>query len=326
MNEFDFIAKHLAPLAGPQGLGLKDDAALWAPPAGHEIVITQDTMIEGVHFPRGEYGAGTAEKLLRVNLSDLAAKGASPIGYTLSLSMPKSMDDRFLSGFAKGLKEAQTQFDIALFGGDTTRHDGPMVISATCFGRVPEGQMVMRSGAQAGNLIFVTGVIGDARLGLDVALQRGAAFEAEPDAQWTWEQAYHCPQPRLALRKALRKYASAALDVSDGLIADAQHLALTSGVQLKINASEVPIGPAAKRFIDSQPDPLTWLKMLITAGDDYEILGTVSKADAPEFIEAAKRQGVSVTIIGKAHEGSGVVCLDESGQALVFDTAGYTHF
>lgn len=326
MNEFDFIGKYLTPLAGPEGLGLKDDAAVWTPPAGQHIVISQDTMVEGVHFPRGEYGAGTAEKLLRVNLSDLSAKGATPIGYTLSLTLPRDMDPRFLAGFAKGLEEAQALFDVRLFGGDTTRHDGNMVISATCFGSVPAGKMVRRSGAQIGDLVFVTGLIGQARLGLDVALQRSAPFKAPPDAQWQWEQAYHRPEPRLGLRKALRKYASAALDISDGLIADAGHLARASNVQIIIDALDVPLSPATQSFINGEADSDHWMRALLTGGDDYEILGTVSADNAKPLMSAGEVIGLPITLIGEVKDGQGVICRDASGAQMVFSRTGYTHF
>ncbi|MDB2439853.1 thiamine-phosphate kinase, partial [Hellea sp.] len=150
MDEFGFIATHLAPLAGPGGLGLKDDAAILKPSAGKDLILTKDTMVEGVHFPKGHYGGDTAEKLLRVNLSDLAAKGANPLGYMLSIAWPKSIDDRYFKGFAAGLRDVQDAYDFKLLGGDTTSIDGPMVVTATLIGDVPEGQMVTRSGAKPG--------------------------------------------------------------------------------------------------------------------------------------------------------------------------------
>ena len=185
MNEFDWIETYLKPLAGPEGLGLLDDAALFKPRQGQDLVLTKDTLVEGVHFFKGEYGAGTAERLMVVNLSDLAAKGARPLGYLLSIAWPKHLDEanlkQWMQGFAKGLGAQQDAFGFKLFGGDTVRTSGPMTVSATFIGTVPEGEMVKRSAAHIGDDIWVTGTIGDAHLGLLLA-QKSEQI-TEPDGQ-----------------------------------------------------------------------------------------------------------------------------------------------
>lgn len=323
MGEFDFIADCLAPLAGPEGLGLIDDAALYTPQTGRDLVVTKDTMVEGVHFPKGRWGADTAEKLLRVNLSDLAAKGATPRGYLLSLSLPKAFNAQWGKGFALGLKAMQDEFGFALWGGDTTVTPGPLTVSATLIGSVPTGRMVRRTGAKPGDSIFVSGTIGDGIIGLDVALERKISA-ASGEALWHWENAYYRPQPRLEMRRLLRSHASAALDVSDGLIADAGHLAKASEVRLNLIAADVPLSTATRLWAASQTSPEEALKRLFTGGDDYEILFT--SADTQAVFDAAQTVGIDITKIGTVTEGQGVHCLGEDGQPWTFKRAGYTHF
>ena len=334
MGEFDFIATYLAPLAGPPGLGLLDDAAIFSPPAGRDLVITKDAMAEGVHFPMGHWGADTAEKLLRVNLSDLAAKGALPLGYFLSLSLPKAFDGRWGKGFALGLKTLQDEFDFTVWGGDTTRAPGPMVISATVIGSVPSGTAVRRAGAKPGDALLVTGTIGDATLGLDIVLGQETGRKvsaATGEAIWHWEQAYYRPQPRIALRRLLRAHASAALDVSDGLIADAGHLAKASDVALEIDVDAVPLSTSTQMWLAAQDERKVGLSRLLTGGDDYEILCTVSQASVDTFISGAARLGIPVTQIGHVGHGSAsadrrVRPRDSSGLVWDFEVAGYQHF
>ena len=325
MGEFDFIQDYLAPLAAPEGLGLLDDAAMLSPPAGKDLIISQDTMVEGVHFPNGEWGAGTAEKLLRVNLSDLAAKAATPWGYFLSLSLPRKMDQRWLAGFAKGLEAGQQAFDWHVMGGDTTRTDGPLVVSVTAIGTVPTGQMVRRSGAKPGEDIYVTGTIGDAYLGLQLAL----GHKVEPisgQGMMIWEEAYQRPQPRIALRKMLRKYANASVDISDGLIADSGHISRASKVGLNIDFETIPFSNPTRLWMDAQPASLDAFKTLVTAGDDFEILFTSSPKDAEAVKNAAQLANVGVTKIGRVTAGEGVTCRAPDGEPLSFERTGYTHF
>ena len=255
MDEFDFIRDVLTPLAGPEGLRLRDDAAVFTPSSGYDLVITKDAMVEGVHFPNGHYGGDVAEKLLRVNLSDLVAKGAHPLGYLLSLAISKPVTEQDLRGFAQGLRDVQQAYDFALWGGDTVSTSGPFSISATFIGQVPSGQMVKRSGAQVGDDVWVTGTIGDSYLGLQNIL--GHALKPAPTSEqlWHWEEAYLRPEPRLLMRKIFREYASASLDVSDGFLADVAHLASASGVSLALCIDDVPISKASSCLLYTSPSP-----------------------------------------------------------------------
>lgn len=325
MDEFDFIATHLAPLAGPGGLGLKDDAALLKPSSGKDLILTKDTMVEGVHFPDGHYGGDTAEKLLRVNLSDLAAKGAHPIGYMLSIAWPKGIEQAYFQGFASGLRDVQDAYDFKLLGGDTTSIDGPMVVTATLIGEVPTNEMVRRSGAVIGDDIWVTGTIGDAYLGLQSVL--GEALEPQPDADalWHFEDAYYRPEPRLLFRKSLRQYASACADISDGLVADAGHVAKASGVGFHIIADKIPLSSPAGAWLSRQKDQDEAFKTLITAGDDYELVFTARPENAAQIRQAAKTFGLRMSRIGKAVKGEGVSVMSD-GEPMTIEKAGHTHF
>ena len=325
MDEFDFIATYLAPLAGPGGLGLKDDAALLKPSAGKDLILTKDTMVEGVHFPVGHYGGDTAEKLLRVNLSDLAAKGARPIGYMLSIAWPKGIDNKYFQGFAAGLRDVQDAFDFKLLGGDTTSIDGPMVVTATLIGEVPIGEMVKRSGANIGDDIWVTGTIGDAYLGLQTIL--GKTLEPQPSAEalWHYQEAYYRPEPRLLFRKALRSFANGCADISDGLVADAAHIANASDVGFIIDADKIPLSSHAGAWLSGQRDEDAAFKALITAGDDYELVFTAPPENAAQIRQATRALGLRLSKIGIVRSGEGVLVMSD-GVPMSFDTTGHKHF
>ena len=325
MDEFDFIATYLAPLAGPGGLGLKDDAALLKPSPGKELVLTKDTMVETVHFPQGHYGGDTAEKLLRVNLSDLAAKGARPLGYLLSIAWPRGINSTYFKGFAAGLRDVQDAFDFKLLGGDTTSIDGPMVVTATFIGEVPTGEMVMRSGAKKGDDIWVTGTIGDAYLGLQTIL--GQTLKPQPlgESLWHFEEAYFRPEPRLLFRKALRNYATACADVSDGFVADANHVAGASDVSFKIDADKIPLSSQTGIWLTGQDDHETAFKTLITAGDDYELVFTAPPEQVSRIRQAAKAIGMRVSRVGQVETGEGTIIISD-GQIMQFKKTGHTHF
>jgi thiamine-monophosphate kinase len=309
-SEFALIAKLFAPLSAPGALGLTDDAALIAPRAGHELVITTDALVEGVHFREHDPPDAIAKKALRANLSDLAAKGAGPIGYLLAISIPKRIDKAWLESFARGLGEDQSQFGVALYGGDTTSTPGPLAFAITAFGDVPAGTMLRRSGAKPGDLVFVSGTIGDAGAGLKSA-QPGYLADR-----------YLLPEPRMALGLALRGIASATLDVSDGLLADLGHIAQTSGVQISIEASSVPRSQALKAFAG---DSIEAIVSAATAGDDYEIAFAAPASKRAAVFEAAKLSRTAVTQIGRVEQGAGVVLRD--GQSVVaVPRAGYVHF
>ncbi len=325
MNEFDFIATYLAPLAGPSGLGLIDDAAVLQPPIGKDLVLTKDAMVEGVHFPNGHYGGDTAEKLLRVNLSDLAAKGARPIGYLLSIAWPRGIGKNYFKGFAAALRDVQDAYDFKLLGGDTTSIDGPMVVTATLLGQVPEGQMVKRSGASEGDDIWATGTFGDAYLGLQTVL--GEILEPQPSsaALWHFEEAYYRPEPRLLFRKTLRKFANGCADVSDGLVSDAGHLAKASGMSFVIDADKIPLSSHTGSWLSAQPVQDTAFKTLITAGDDYELIFTSHSKNASKIRQASKDMGLRVSKIGYVEKGEGVSIISD-GAVMTFIETGHTHF
>jgi len=325
MDEFDFIATHLAPLAGTGGLGLKDDAALLKPSVGKDLILTKDTMVEGVHFPKGHYGGDTAEKLLRVNLSDLAAKGAHPIGYMLSITWPKGLDSAYFKGFAAGLRDVQEAYDFKLFGGDTTSIDGPMVVTATLIGEVPEGEMVRRGGAKIGDDIWVTGTIGDAYLGLQSVLGRALDPQPSAEALWHFEDVYYRPEPRLLFRKTLRAFARSCADVSDGLVADARHVAKASGVRFVIDADKIPLSSPAGAWLSGQSDQNNAFKTLITAGDDYELVFTASPDNAAHIRQSAKAIGLRISKVGTVESGEGVTMISDD-TPMIFDKTGHKHF
>jgi thiamine-monophosphate kinase len=320
-GEFELIARLFAPLAQaePGAFGLTDDAATIAPPPGEELVVTTDALVEGVHFFRNDPPDGIAKKSLRMSLSDLAAKGAAPIAYLLALSLPDWTDLAWLEAFARGLGEDQRKFAIALVGGDTTRTPGPLTLAITALGSVPQGTMIRRSGAKAGDIVFVSGTIGDAGGGLQV-LKGGSVRDDACDALVA---RYRKPLPRLALGLALRGLASAALDVSDGLLADLAHIADTSNVRIEIDAARIPVSPALRMLWgDDQAARIR----AATAGDDYEIAFTTSEANRGVVLKAAAAVGVAVSEIGRTLMGEGAALLDASGRAIGVPLKGYTHF
>lgn len=323
MDEFDFIETYLKPLAGPEALGFLDDAALYKPAAGYDLVLSSDMLVESVHFPKGQYGENTAQKALRVNLSDLAAKGAEPKGYLLSIAWPKNLTNETLklagSDFAEGLRKVQEEFSLTLFGGDTVRTDGPMVVNLTVIGIVPAGEMVTRSGAKPGDEIWVTGTIGDAYLGLQSVLQSDG-FEASTDE---WVQAYHRPTPRLKFAKPLRRFATSSIDISDGLLSDAGHIARASSCGLQIDIYKVPLSTASSGWVGCD---LERLKTLVTAGDDYELLFTACPKDSSRLVDYAEKAGLQLTKIGICERGKGVTPLGSNGQRIEFSETGYNHF
>lgn len=325
MDEFDFIRDILAPLAGPEGLLLQDDAACFTPNDGYDLVITKDALVEGVHFPNEHYGRDVAEKLLRVNLSDLAAKGARPLGFFLSLAVPKAMDMQQLKDFAVGLKHVQHLYDFTLWGGDTVSTADKFVLSATFIGDVPKGQMVRRSGAEIGDDIWVTGSIGDAYLGLQSVLGRDINPKPDVKSVQFWQERYYRPEPRLLFRKALRDYASAALDISDGLLADAGHLAAASQLCLDIKIRDIPLSNATQDWLKGQANQHQALEALLSAGDDYEILFTASPRRRGALSQVAVKLGLRLTRIGEAYEGEGLICRSGGGQVVIFEKTGYKH-
>ncbi len=313
-SEFALIAQVFAPLAtSPGAFGLRDDAAVLAPRDGHDLVVTTDALVEGVHFLASDPPASIAKKALRVNLSDLAAKGAEPAGYLLALSLPQRIELGWIEAFARGLGEDQALFEISLLGGDTTSTPGPLTLAITAMGHVPTGKMIRRGGARAGEGVFVSGTIGDAGGGLEVL--RG---EGGPEALI---ERYRVPAPRLALGQALRGIASAALDVSDGLIGDLAHIAEVSGVRIVIEAGRIPRSAALRALWGDTDEAIL---RAATAGDDYEIAFTAASDSAVR--SAADQAGVAVTRIGRVEQGAGIVLLASSGEEIEVRRAGFRHF
>lgn len=324
-GEFELIARHFAPIAGPGGLGLLDDAGLLRPARGYEIVVTVDALVAGVHFFPDDPPAAIARKALAVNLSDLAAKGAKPEGFVLSLALPQGWTEAWLAGFASGLAGIAAESDCPLIGGDTVSTPGPLTLSITAFGSVPAGRMVLRSGAKPGDLVLVSGTIGDGALGLKVhgpgkpdwvsRLSGGQrAFLADR---------YLHPQPRLALAAGLQSHASAAMDVSDGLVGDLAKLLKASGVGAEIDLDAVPLSLAARAAIMADPAlaELAW-----TGGDDYEILCTASAGDYPAMVVAAEAGGIALTVIGRVTDAAGMAIYRERGRARSFAQGSFAHF
>ena len=312
-GEFALIARYFRPLAGPAALGLADDAALLTPPPGRDLVLTADAMVAGVHFLPDDPPDLVARKLLRVNLSDLAAKGATPLGYLLTLAAPRATAEAWFAGFAAGLARDQAAFAIALLGGDTTSTSGPVSLSLTALGHVAPGGMIRRVGARAGDGVFVTGTIGDGALGLAVAQGR----IADPSGHLL--DRYRLPRPRLGLLRP--GLVAAAMDVSDGLVQDLGHLCRAAGVGATIEAALVPLSPAARAVGPEGFAPC------LTGGDDYELLLAVPAAAEPALRARAAEQDVPLTRIGHFHAGPpGVIVRGADGTVMPLPVGGWSHF
>lgn len=318
-GEFDLIANVLSPLTNgdERALDLRDDAAVIPPEPGIDTVVSTDTLVAGVHFLPTEPADVIARRLLRVNLSDIAAMGAEPFAYFLNLTLPSDVADDWLVGFAAGLQADQESFGLQLLGGDTTGTPGPLVLSLTIFGRTPSGDAVRRSTALPGDLVFVSGTIGDAGLGL-ARLREGAGGENP------LVRRYQLPDPRVRLGGALRDLASAMADVSDGLLADLGHICAASDVGATLDLASIPVSEAARAAIgDSDDDILA----LLSAGDDYELIFTASPERAEDVHGAAEATGTTVSEIGRLQTGRAEVTLfDRAGRDITPEKAGYRHF
>ena len=324
VNEFDFIGEYLAPLAGPGGLGLKDDAAILKPREGMDLILTKDTMVEGVHFPTDDYGTSLSSKLLRVNLSDLAAKGAIPIGYLLSVALPKTVGIKFFKDFRDGLKEIQNLFDFNLLGGDTVVTEGQIVITATMIGEVPTGSMVKRDGAKDGDSVWVSGTLGDAYLGLKTIFEINSCLNINQNDIKHFRSAYYSPVPRLLIAEQLRRYATSCIDISDGLVADALHLSHASNVNLTIDIDDIPISDQSQRWLLLQSDYDEALKKFLNWGDDYELLFTFNSKYDDFFKSVSSNLGLRLTKIGRVCKGKGVNVV-KGAKLIRFDETGHKH-
>jgi thiamine-monophosphate kinase len=313
-GEFEFIAHRLRPLAtAPGALGLVDDAALLDPRPGMQLVLAKDAMVAGVHFLADDPAGQIAQKLLRVNLSDLAAMGAAPIGYLLALARPKEIEDDWLGAFCDGLAADNAIFGISVLGGDTVSTPGPLTLSLTAIGDVPKGEALLRGGARLGDDIWVSGTLGDAALGLAV-LQGKLDVPEQPRARLI--ERYRLPQPRLVLGQALRGLAHAAIDVSDGLIGDLGHVADASGLGAVIRADLLPLSgklPGAR-------------EAALTGGDDYELRFAASSDLREALVRLATDLDLPLTRIGRMEASPGVRVIDAAGAKVAVRGAGWRHF
>ena len=313
MDEFSLIARLFAPLAAgaPGALGLKDDAALLDGPAGRQWVITADAMVAGVHFLADDPADFIARKLIRVNLSDLAAMGACPRVVFLAACFPVGVSDDWMERFGSGLKKDCEDFNIALMGGDTVATPGPLTLSLTAIGDVAAGHALLRSNARSGDNIWVSGTIGDAALGLKGLTGKGPADAYLIDR-------YRLPQPRIALGLGLHGLARAVMDVSDGLVGDLGHICRASGVGAVVEAAKVPLSPPAAAARD--------LATVLTGGDDYELLFSAPPDATPALEALSGALGLRLSLIGRIIDGVGVTVLGADGQPVSLGTGGYRHF
>jgi len=324
-GEERLIARYFRPLATvPNAFGLGDDAAVLTPPSGCDLVVTTDGVIAGVHFLPADPPQSIARKALRMNLSDLAAKGATPAGFLLSIALPTNTPESWIAAFAEGLGQDISQYGCPLLGGDTDRTPGPLSVSITAFGTLPHGAMVRRATAKPGDVIAVTGTIGDAALG--VLLHRDAnlakSWRLSSAAADHLRGRYLLPQPRNVLAEALRQHASAAMDVSDGLVGDLAKLCRASGVAAETDVEAIPLSDAARAALSADAK---LIERILSGGDDYEILLTLPPAKLSAFRAAAENVGLSVAKIGQIMSGQGVRCLRE-GKIVSLPQASYSHF
>lgn len=325
VSETGIIQHYFAPLAKdtPGAFDLRDDAGLIAPREGMELVLTTDMIVEGVHYLESAAPQDIAYKALGVNVSDLCAKGADPSVYLLSIALSGTPDPKWLDGLREGFAVAQSDFGCTLLGGDTVRTPGPLAISITAAGFVPEGRMVHRSGAGQGDHVYVTGTIGDAALGLALLQGVGADHLSAEQAEFL-QSRYWRPQPRMGVISVVRSHATAALDISDGLVGDFAKLCAASKVGGIISAADVPLSDAAAHWLEQEPERLG---DVLTGGDDYEVLMSVSEENITAFESDCVSSGLQITLIGCiASQSEGVRVLGADGKALHFDHLSYDHF
>ena len=323
-SEESIIREFLAPLAaGFSGaFGLQDDCAVLALEPGSELVVKTDPIIAGVHFLAAADASDIAWKALAVNVSDLGAKGATPVAYLMALALPHAPQRAWMQRLAAGLAEAQREFGCHLIGGDTDRTPGPLSISITAFGTVPAGKMVRRGTARPGDQLFVTGTLGDAALGLELLKTPSLAKRlslADTDVA-ALVQSHVRPQPRLALAPLLRAHARAAMDLSDGLVKDCRRMCAASRVGARLRQCDVPLSSSLEKA------GTDWHLKALTGGDDYEILAAISEERVAAFLADADALDFRVTRIGEITEGAGVTVERPDGTPISFDRAGWDHF
>jgi thiamine-monophosphate kinase len=327
-GEFELIARYFAPLAAgfPGAYGLLDDAAVIVPLAGHELVAKTDAIVGGVHFLLDDPADLIARKALRVNLSDLAAKGAVPRAYLLDIMLPKTVSESWIAAFARGLAQDQSEYGVHLIGGDTDSTPGPIAIAVTALGDISTGRMLRRNGARAGDAIFVTGTIGDAALGIEVL--RGAFPGLDAKAAAFLVDRYRLPLPRVTFGPRLVGLANATIDVSDGLVADLQHICEVSGLVAVVEAPRVPLSSAARAALAIRPERVA---DVLTGGDDYEIVFTAPPAATKELTELSRALDVPIATIGRMQTPATgtrdrVTVLDNTGKPFALHRGGWVHF
>lgn len=330
-NEFELIDHCFLPLSAglaESEIGIGDDGAVIDVPENHQMVVVTDTLVSGVHFPENCLAYDIAWKALAVNLSDLAAMGARPGVFSLALTLPNN-DQAWLESFSAGLKDISQKYQIPLVGGDTTK--GPLTISVTAQGWVEKGQAVLRSGASVGDVICVTNTIGDGAVGLKLAL--ATLTESEQKLLSVEDKdfllaALNRPQPQLAMITLLKEYASSAIDISDGLLADLSHILIMSKkkseqeLAAKVELSQIPLSVATQQYLQQSQD---W-SAIITGGDDYQLCFTVPQARLNIFKVEAEKQGLAVTEIGLIEVGKGIQLLNKGVEFSLQQQDGYLHF
>jgi thiamine-monophosphate kinase len=325
-GEERLIARYFRPIAkAPGALALRDDAAVWSARGDSDLVLKTDAIVGGVHFFPDDPAEDVARKALRVNLSDLAAKGARPIGFLLALALPASVKPAWLGGFARGLRRDAAKYRCPLFGGDTDSTPGPITISIAAFGEVPRKQMVRRDRARAGDTIYVSGTIGDAALGLllrNKPRSRALAKLGKGERRYLLDR-YLLPRPRLALAGAVRNYANASIDVSDGLAGDLAKLAAASRLGATLEAARVPLSRAARKALAAES---RLIETVLTGGDDFEIVGAVPARKRAAFERAAALAGVRVTAIGRMRRGRGIDIIGTDDKPLRLRRLSFSHF
>lgn len=324
-GEFNLIKELLAPLAkGVAGaFELGDDAAFLE---SSDYIVSKDLLVEGVHFPKGADLGAVAKRSLRVNLSDLAAKGAKPFGYFLGCVWPKGTDREDVAAFADALLQDQETFKLKLLGGDTTVHKaaaGPLTISITAVGKPARGGMIVRHGAKEGNDLYVSGTIGDAKLGL---LAEQKPSQVPTSHREYFLERFWCPSPRLGLGWALSGVASAAIDISDGLIGDIGHIAARSKVGILIESHRIPISEALAEYVSTKKNKEKAILDAAAFGDDYEIAFTAPQSLRRSVEMASNLTKTPITRIGSVKNGEGVTIVDEQGDFLEIEDAGFDHF
>lgn len=321
-GEFERIARYFAPLTEgfPGSFGLADDGALIASPKDRDIVVTTDTLVAGVHFVGDERPDLIAAKLLRVNLSDLAAMGATPLAYTLNVALPESIDDEWLAAFVKGLAADQAAFSILLAGGDSVSTPGPLTLTVTAFGTVSAGQELRRSEARPGDIVYVSGTLGDGAIGLK--LLQGELEGLAPEYRDELIGRYRLPRPRVGLGPRLIGLAGAVIDISDGLAADLTHILDASGVGAEIDAAELPLSDAAKSALEIDPNLLA---TILSGGDDYELLFTVVPGFTARIVKVAANLSLPLTPVGRIVAGKGLRIAAADGTEIKLDKAGWVH-